>query len=137
MVVQRSNRIETFGFGVPWEESHGYSQVFRIGDELRIAGQMPHDELGNLILQNDPVAQVDAVFKNMDRVLAAFGARRNQIIETCIYVFDLERTFPPISAAHREYFGDHRPVSSVFGVAALAVPGQLVEITATARLDLR
>lgn len=135
--MQRNNRIEKFGFGVAWEDSHGYSQAFRVGDELRIAGQMPHDELGNLILDNDPAVQVDAVLKNLDRVLAAFGANRNQIVENAIYAVDLERTFPAISAAHKEYFGDHRPISSVFGVAALAVPGQLVEITAIARLDIR
>lgn len=135
--MQRSNRIEKFGFGVAWEDSHGYSQAFRIGDELRIAGQMPHDEAGNLILANDPAVQVEAVFKNLDRVLAAFGARRTQIVENAIYAVDLERNFAAFSAAHSEYFGDHRPVSSVFGVAALAVPGQLVEISAIARLDIR
>lgn len=137
MALGRLSRVETFDFDMPWENSHGYSQGFRIGEELRISGQMPHDDDGNLVGLGDPAQQANAVFSNLDRVLSAFGARRHQVVQTELFVIAMEKNLSPISQAHRSYFGDHRPSSSVFGVAELALPGQLLEMTAIARLDLR
>lgn len=137
MVGNRNNQIEKLGFGMPWEDSHGYSQAIRIGDTVRISGQMPHDEFGNVVGLNNPAAQAEAVFANLDRVLSAFGLNRQHVVENHIYIVDIAKHFGLVSEAHKRFFGDHRPVSSAFGVAGLVLPGQLVEITATASLSLR
>lgn len=136
MQQRKAHRVERFGLGMPWEASHGYSQGFRVGDELRISGQMPHNDAGELVGVGDPVAQAAAVFENLDRVLRGYGARRTQVIETQIYAVQLGRNFAAISSAHHEFFGEHWPASSAFGVAELVLPGQLYEVTATVRLDL-
>lgn len=133
---RNARRVERLGFGMPWEESHGYSQAFRVGDEIRISGQMPHDDAGELVGAGDPEAQAAAVFANLDRVLRSYGASRTQVVETKIYAVDLAANFGAISRAHHEFFGDHWPASSAFGVAELVLPGQLYEVTATVRTDL-
>ena len=133
---RNARRVERLGFGMPWEESHGYSQAFRVGDEIRISGQMPHDESGELVGAGDAAAQAAAVFENLDRVLRSCGATRSQVVETQIYAVDLGRNFAAISQAHREFFGGHWPASSAFGVAELVLPGQIYEVSATVRTDL-
>lgn len=133
---RNTSRIERLGLGMPWEETHGYSQAFRVGDEIRISGQMPHDEAGELVGLGDPEAQAAAVFANLDRVLKGCGAARPQVVETKIYAVDLARNFTAISQAHREFFAGHWPASSAFGVVELVLPGQLYEVCATVRTDL-
>ena len=133
---RNAHRVEKLGFGMPWEESHGYSQAIRVGEEIRISGQMPHDALGELVGPGDPAAQATAVFENLDRVLRSYGARRSQVVETKIYAVDLGRNFSAVSAAHREFFGAHWPASSAFGISELVLPGQIYEVSATVRLDL-
>lgn len=137
MVGNRTAQVQKLSFGMPWEDSHGYSQAIRLGDTVRISGQMPHDAVGNLVGIDDVATQTDAVFANLDRVLEAFGLQRHHIIENQIYIVDIHAHFGTISEAHKKYFGSHKPVSSAFGVAALVLPGQLLEITATASLSLR
>ena len=132
-----AHRIERFSFGVPWEETHGYAQALRIGDEIRISGQIPHDEAGTLVGDGDVRAQSAAVFANLDRVLAGMGVRRDQVSETTIYVVDLGTNFAVVSEAHRSFFAGHLPTSSALGVSELVLPGQLVEISAIARSNLK
>jgi 2-iminobutanoate/2-iminopropanoate deaminase len=129
-------RVERFGFGMPWEHSHGYSQAFRVGTSVHVSGQIPHDERGEIVGLDDAAAQAQTVFANLERVLAGVGASKRQVVETFIMVVGLSANFEAVSQAHREYFGDHRPASSAIGVSELAFPGQLVEITAQVSLEL-
>ncbi len=125
------SRFEHFGFGVPWEDVANYSQAVRAGDRLFISGQLSHDMEGNFLEKGDVGAQADVTFANMDIVLRRFGAARTDIAEMNIFLIDLRTNFAPTMAACKRYFGDHRPASNVFGVVALALPEQLVEIAAT------
>lgn len=131
----RSKNVEFLTFDLSWERSHGYSQAIRVGSEVRIAGQMPHDTQGNLLCDQNLRAQVAAVFANLDRVLRVFGLKRSQVIENVIYLVDLSSNAEVVSEEHLRFFGSHKPVSSMIGVSELAVPGQLIEISALARTD--
>lgn len=127
---------ETFNHGVPWEDAYGYSQALRVGDTVYISGQLAHDSQG-LVGEGDIVKQCEATFANLDRVLENFGAARSQVINTAVVLVNLRENFAEAAAAHRAYFGDHRPASTALGVEALALPGQLVEVRAVVRLDLQ
>jgi enamine deaminase RidA (YjgF/YER057c/UK114 family) len=127
--------FEHFGFGVPWEELANYSQAVRAGDRLFISGQLSHDADGNFLSEGDVEAQADAAFANLDVVLRHFHAQRSDIAEINVFLMDLRSNFGPAMSACKRYFGDHRPASNVFGVAALALPQQLIEIAATAVLS--
>ncbi len=127
--------FEHFGFGVPWEDVANYSQAVRAGDRLFISGQLSHDMEGNFLEAGDVGAQADVAFANLDMILQQFGAERTDIAEINIFLMDLRNNFAPTAAACKRYFGDHRPASNVFGVVALALPEQLIEIAATAVLS--
>lgn len=131
-----TDQSRTFNYGVFWEEEYGYSQAVRVGSTIYISGQLAHDAEGNFIGEGDFKAQLDAAFENLDKVLAHFGASRSQVVEDTVMVVGLQENFDELVAAHKAYFGDHRPASTAFGVTALAFPEQLFEIAATVRLDV-
>jgi enamine deaminase RidA (YjgF/YER057c/UK114 family) len=122
--------FESYGFGMPWEDGFGFSQAIRVGDVLYISGQLSHDMEANFVGEGDFETQVRTTFANLDRVLDHYGASREQIVETMVYVKDLRERFDDIARLHREYVGDHRPTSTLLGVMDLALPEQLVEIGA-------
>jgi 2-iminobutanoate/2-iminopropanoate deaminase len=129
------NGFQTFGFGMPWEEAYGFSQALRSGSTLYISGQLSHDMDAKFVGEGDFELQVRTTFTNIDRVLEAHDAHKNQIVETTVYVKNLREHFDDIARLHREYFGDHRPTSTLLGVVDLALPPQLVEISAIAVLE--
>lgn len=126
---------QAFGFGMPWEKEHGYCQAIRSGNTLYISGQLSHDMQANFIGRGNFGLQARTTFDNLDSVLQAYGASRRQIVSTTIYLKNLREHLEEINRLHREYFGDHRPTSTLLGVADLAVPDQLVEIAAVAVLE--
>ena len=133
--IYTGGRFEHFGFGVPWEDLANYSQAVRAGDLLFISGQLSHDMDGNFLKERDVEAQADVALANLDLVLRRFGAERMDIAEINVFLIDLRSNFAPAMAACKRYFGEHRPASNVFGVAALALPEQLIEIAATVVLS--
>src|SRR6266702_923533 len=124
-----------FNFGVPWEEGYGFSQAIRSGSTLYISGQLSHDMSANFVGEGEFELQVRTTFENLDKILHSYGASRSQIVATTVYVKNLRLHFDEINRLHKEYFGDHRPTSTLLGVAELAVPQQLVEISAVALLE--
>lgn len=126
--------LKSHDFGMPWEKAYGFSQAIRVGPTLYISGQLSHDMEARFVGEGNFERQVRTTFANLDRVLEAYGARREQIVQTTVYVKDLRRHFGDIARLHAEYFGNHRPTSTVLGVVELALPEQLVEIAAVASI---
>lgn len=124
-------------FGMPWERGYGFCQAMQVGSTLYISGQLSHDMQAQFVGEGDFALQVRTSFANLDRILDAYGATRNQVVQTTVYVKDLPRHFGDMARLHAEYFGEHRPTSTVLGVVDLALPQQLVEIAAIAVLEGR
>ncbi|GAA3001107.1 RidA family protein [Kitasatospora albolonga] len=132
-----STQVQAFGFGMPWESLYGYSQATRVGDTVYVSGQLSHDGEGTFVGADDFELQVRTALENLDLVLRQFGAERGQIVETTVLVRNLRENFDATARLHSEYFGEHRPASTVMGVSDLALPDQLVEIGALVRLDAK
>jgi len=101
-----------------------------------VAGQEPEDREGNLVGSGDFAIQARQVFANLGRALAAAGARPDQVTKITIYVTDYRRDehLPVIEEARVALFGNHKPVDTLLGVAALS-PGYLIEVDAIAVTD--
>ncbi|MFF8670209.1 RidA family protein [Streptomyces sp. NPDC015242] len=132
-----NSQVKVFGFGMPWESLYGYSQAAQVGDTVYVSGQLSHDRHGNFVGTDDFELQVRTTLENLDAVLSQFGAERSQIVETTVLVRNLRENFDTTARLHSEYFGKHRPASTVMGVSDLALPDQLVEIGALVRLDVK
>ncbi|MEV7546739.1 MULTISPECIES: RidA family protein [unclassified Streptomyces] len=126
-----------FGFGVPWEESYGYSQGIRAGDTVYISGQVSHDAAGNFVGAGDFELQVRTAFDNLDKVLAHYKVPRSQIISMKIFTKDLRKNFDTAARLHKEYVGNHRTTDTIVGVSDMSVPEQLVEIEAIVQVSPR
>ena len=123
---------QSHSFGVPWENGYGFAQAIQVGPTVYISGQLSHDMEANFVGSGDFELQVRTTFTNLDRVLEAYGLQRQHVVQTTVYVKDLRQNFEAIGRLHAEYFGEHRPTSTVLGVVDLALPEQLVEIAAVA-----
>lgn len=106
-----------------------YTDAVRYGDIVFISGVAPVDQDGRLVGENDVVEQTRQVFRNMSRILTAADAGFEDILKVTVYLTDVsDRT--KINPVRQEYFGAHRPASTLIGISTLAIPGMKVEIEA-------
>lgn len=109
----------------------GYRYADVVGDELFVAGQVPHDADGALVGAGAAGEQADQCVGNLFTLLAVHGFEPQHIRRLVIYVVgdDLAGAW----AVVRSRFDGEVPPATLLGVAGLGHPGQLVEIDATIR----
>jgi enamine deaminase RidA (YjgF/YER057c/UK114 family) len=71
--------------------------------------------------------------RNVEDALARVGATLADVVRTRMYVTDISR-WEEVARAHRDVFGDIRPVTAMVEVSALMDPRMLVEVEAEAHL---
>ncbi|MBR0766003.1 Rid family hydrolase [Bradyrhizobium japonicum] len=137
------NGKEATYLGVPWEDAYGYAQAIKVGDTIYVSGQLSHDETGNLIApasldqSGEPAdfsmmeQQMCVTYANAVKLLARFGATLDNVVEETLYVLDVDSAFAVAGNVRKEAYGTARPLcaSNLIGVARLAFPQQLIEIT--------
>ncbi|MFH8500646.1 RidA family protein [Streptomyces coeruleorubidus] len=120
--------IDSYSHGVSGEREFGFAQAIKVGETIYVSGQLSHDDEGNFLYPDDFDAQLKQSYENFEKVLAHYGATRNQVVSETQFIVDLPRYNIAMAAANLAYFGDHRPTSSTIGVASLFFPGQLIEV---------
>lgn len=106
---------------------YAISPGWRVGGLLFLSGQAAIDETGAIVGVDDFDVQLERTFANIDRVLAAGGAIRSDIVKVTIYLTDMGN-FPKIVEARRRYFAAPYPADTIVEVRALALPELMVEI---------
>jgi enamine deaminase RidA (YjgF/YER057c/UK114 family) len=76
--------------------------------------------------------QVEIALDNLRKCLAAAGATPADIIKVTHYIVNLDPKDRSRLEAYTKFIGDHRPPSTLVGVAALAWPELLYEVEAMA-----
>jgi enamine deaminase RidA (YjgF/YER057c/UK114 family) len=111
-----------------------YTHVVRAGKTLYIAGQVGADAQGK-IAGPGMAEQVRQVLANLGAALASQGAGVQHVAKINIYVTDMDAFRDPETAKLRaEFFGEHKPASTLVQVVRLASPEYKVEIEAIAVL---
>lgn len=111
-----------------------YSYGVRAGDTLHISGMVAFDAEATIVGEGDVEKQTEQVFQNMRAVVEEAGGTMNDIVSTTTYFVDVADA-PVVNAARARHFtGEVLPTHTVIGVAALARPQFLVEISAVAYL---
>ena len=116
----------------------GYTHVVRArgGTTVYVAGQTPVDAAGNLVGEGDLQAQARKVFENLRDALAAAGADFSHVAKMTTYIVGYQpEMLPGFRAVRESFLGGNLPASTLVGVAALALPGFLIEIEVIAYLD--
>jgi 2-iminobutanoate/2-iminopropanoate deaminase len=129
-----SVQFETFQPDGMWH-TPSYVHGLKAGNLLFVAGQVAFDEHGQLVGEDDPAAQTRQVFRNLERVLKAAGARFDNVVKVTTYMTD-RRHGDAIRAVRYEYFGGHRPPHTGV-IVALGDPRILVEVELIAVLPER
>jgi enamine deaminase RidA (YjgF/YER057c/UK114 family) len=121
--------------GAPWEDIAGYSRAVKLGNLIFIAGTAAVDENGDLVGAGDPYEQARFILGKIERALVAAGSGLQDVVRTVMYVTDISQ-WEEISRAHGEVFRDIRPAATMVEVRSLILPEMLVEIEATAVIEL-
>ena len=123
---------EAQGLGMPWEKEYGYAQGLKTGDTVYLAGQVGHDESGNL--ENGMENQVRRAYANIKKLLAGFGFAMDDVVEEVLYVMDMGNAFIARARVGKEVYSDPMQVpSTLIQVSRLALDGRLVEIKIIAK----
>ena len=123
-----------FFSGAPWEEIVGYSRAVRVGNLIEVTGTIAVDGEGNTLGVDDPYVQTVEIIRIAERILQEAGARLDDVIRTRIFVIDISE-WEEVGRAHREFFGEIKPATTMVEVSALIRPEALVEIEFTAVVD--
>ena len=126
--MREEYRIE----GLPEPLSH-YTDAVRAGDLLFVSGIVPVDAAGQLVGEEDIVAQATQVFESLRLVLAAVGAGPADVVKVTVFLTDVDDR-PLINPVRQAFFGDARPASTLVEISRLAVPGAKIEVEAVAVL---
>ena len=117
-----------------WPPPKGFAHgIVADGRTVWVAGQIGMDTSGAIAV--DLPAQVEQALRNIAAVLAAAGARPEQVVRLTWYMTDLaqyEARLKEVGAAYRRVMGRHFPTMTVVEVRRLVERGALVEIEATA-----
>ena len=126
---------ETFTFtpeqGVPPGVAP-FSHATRWGDLLFVTGQMPTDPATGRLVEGGLLPQAEQVRRNLEAVLAPFGATLDDSLMVRVYLTDFA-DYPAFNDAYRSWFKAPLPSRTCVGVTGLAV-GALVEIDLTVGL---
>jgi enamine deaminase RidA (YjgF/YER057c/UK114 family) len=118
------------GTAASYEYSPGV--IVPAGDLLFVSGQIGRDATGQVVA--DAEQQFVAAFENLQSILVQAGATMADVID--ITTFHTSMTDLAVFAEVKSRFLDTTPYPAwtAIGITELALPGVLVEITATARL---
>jgi 2-iminobutanoate/2-iminopropanoate deaminase len=118
--------------GMPEPISH-FTHVVRAGRLVFVSGCVATDAVGRTVGGMDVVAQARQVHENLKTCLAAAGATFGDVCKVTVFVrnmADRER----INTVRKEYFGPHRPASTLVEISRFVRDDLLLEIEATAVL---
>lgn len=115
------------------EKYIGISQAVRAGDFLFISGCISWDLEGNILHPNDPVAQINAIYAEIDATLKAHGLGARHIVRETVYCRDMKALTEEARAARMAYYKDTAlPASTWVEVSSIGYPETLFEIEITA-----
>jgi enamine deaminase RidA (YjgF/YER057c/UK114 family) len=110
-------------------ETWHFAEANRVGRTIWISGQRGFDERDQIA--RDPVIQARVAFRQLERILRESGATMDDIVCLTSYHTDMAHV-ESFRAVKDEFIRAPYPAWTVLGVAALASPDMLVEISAVA-----
>ena len=107
-----------------------YCHVVRAGDHVWMSGMVGAD--ANRDIPESVSDQFRIALRSIDTALrAAGGTGPENIVKVTVYLTDVNDR-ETINVIRKEYFGEHRPASTLVEVSALVTPSMKVEIEAVA-----
>lgn len=118
--------------GLPDPLSH-YSDAVVAGSTVYISGLISTNAEGFVVGKDDIVEQARQIFRNLAMVLRAVGGTPSDVVKVTVFMRDA-RQRSAINPVREEFFGVHRPASTLVGINHLVDDELLLEIEAVAVL---
>lgn len=109
-----------------------YAHAVAFGNLLFVSGMVGVDPETKTV-SGDVAEQARQLFLNMRKVLDAAGATFADILKVTVYLTDVT-DHPRVTPVRAEFFGDHRPASTLVEVSNLIRPELKIEIESVAGL---
>lgn len=129
--MERTN----YSSGAKWEDIVGYSRAVKMGNIIEVTGTVAVDENNELVGKDNAYEQTRFVISKIEKVLQTAGASLKDVVRTRMFVTDIAR-WEEYGKAHGEYFKAIRPCTSMIEVKGLIAPEYLIEIEATAIINI-
>ncbi|MGW1723746.1 RidA family protein [Streptomyces sp. NPDC002306] len=121
-----SDAVRRVQSGSPWEESFGYARAVAAGERVLVAGTTSFK--GSVLYgEGDPYEQAKVAFAGAIEAIGAFGLDAGSVVRTRMYLTHA-RDVDAVGRAHKEFFDQVRPVSTMLVVAGFVDPRILVEV---------
>ena len=117
-----------------WVDAVGYSRAVRSGAHVYVAGTTALDGQGRTIAPGDGYSQTVAILKKIEAALQELDCPLGAVVRTRVFMTDIDQ-WKDVGRAHREFFGDILPASSMVEVNRLMRPDLVVEIEADALIS--
>jgi enamine deaminase RidA (YjgF/YER057c/UK114 family) len=124
-----NNRLN-ISSGAKWEDLVGYSRAVKIGNVIEISGTAPVGE-GKTLYPGNAYEQAKACINIIEKILHQAGAKLEDVIRTRMFVTDISK-WEEYGRAHKEFFRNIKPATSMIEVKSLISTDMLIEIEATA-----
>jgi 2-iminobutanoate/2-iminopropanoate deaminase len=118
--------------GMPEPISH-FTHVVRAGRLVFVSGCVASDAEGRTVGAGDVIAQARQVHENIKRCLAAAGATFADVCKVTVFLRDVNDR-EKVNTVRKEYFGAHRPASTLVEISRLVRDDLLIEIECIAVL---
>lgn len=107
-----------------------YSQGYRAGDFVFVAGQGPLDPQTGKVQGDTIEEQTSNTLENIKAILEASGAGMRDVVKVTVILTDLAY-FKRMNEVYKTFFAEPFPARVTYG-AGLALPKMMVEIDAVA-----
>lgn len=123
-----------YSSGAPWEDKVGYCRAVKKGNIIMVSGTTAVKD-GKIYAPGDAYLQSQRILEIITDALHALGASVEDVVRTTAYVTDIS-DFDKVGKAHAEVFADIKPAMTMVEVSALVDSNMVVEIEATAVLNV-
>lgn len=124
-----------YSSGAKWEPIVGYSRAVRSGQVIEVSGTCAVGTDGLPFAPGDAYLQTKRCLEIIREAVENLGGQLADITRTRMLVTDISR-WEEFGRAHGEVFHDLRPATTMVQVAALISPEYLIEIEATAIVNI-
>jgi len=111
----------------PLEPLRGYSRAVQVGDHLYISGTTAMNAKGDVTAPGDAYEQTKNILSSIRSILTSRGFSMQDVVRTRLFVTNIAK-WEDYARAHREFFENVRPASSMVQVVKLVDPRLVVEL---------
>jgi len=116
---------------IAWEKEVGYCRAIQMGNFIAISGTTSVNKSGIVLAPLDLYSQTKNSLEIIKNALLELGLGPQNIIRTRLFVTDITK-WKDAAKAHREFFENNPPATSMIEIKSLINPDLMIEIEADA-----